>query len=508
MYLPLTQPQPAPFDGQKNELIAEQGVANPARLRATVPPFELDRLCLFAFAWAMASLLHCLTFGERLNLQHPLNLALLAAAALVILVPQSVWPFVAMLCISMGNTLDWMPFEPNHILFEFIVNMGILGALGWTIARHYARGRTLQGLETPAGRAALFDAFAPFVRVCLLLLYFYAVLHKLNRDYFNTDISCSTALLQGYAQRLPFLLNSAWARWSAVWGTIAIEAAIPLLLCWRKTRSAGIVLGMGFHFFLAFHPAQGLYSFSGLLFALYLLFVPVQFPGQVQRMVRGLLGSAGRWAPAALRVAVAGGAVALVAAGRSAHLLSLAGLGLWLGWGLAFMTVFVLVSRRNAGTPERFGALVRVQPAAFWLIPALVFFNGMNPYLGLKTEKSFAMFSNLRTEGGVSNHLLISHPLYLTDLQLDLVEIKATNLETLRRVMADRQLITYFELRRAASEAQTDFFVRFVRHGAPQTVRVANGVSNQPALTRPYPWLVTKFVRFRPVDQGPCTCKH
>lgn len=508
MHLPFTQRQPAPFDGHKNEFTAEQGVANSVSLRATIPPFELDRLCLFAFAWAMASLLHCLTFGERLNLQHPLNLMLLVAAALVILVPQSVWLFMAMLCISMGNTLNWMPFEPNHILFEFIVNIGILGALGWTIARHYARGRTLQGLKTLAGRAALFDAFAPLARVCLLLLYFYAVLHKLNRDYFNTDISCSTILLQGYAQRLSFLPSSAWARWGTIWGTIAIEAAIPLLLCWRKTRSAGIVLGMGFHFLLAFHPAQGLYSFSGLMFASYLLFVPVQFPGQVERMTYGLLGPGGRWAPTVLRVAVAAGSVALVAAGRSAHLLSLAGLGLWLGWGLAFMAVFVLTSRRNTGTPERFGALIRVQPAAFWLIPALVLFNGMNPYLGLKTEKSFAMFSNLRTEGGVSNHLLISHPFYLTDLQLDLVEIKATNLETLRRVMDDRQLITHFELRRAASEAKTDFFVRFLQHGTLQTVRVTNGVSNQPALTQPYPWLVAKFVRFRPVDKGLCMCKH
>ncbi len=508
MYPSNTQQQRAKFNGQEGIFITSEDILKPQGLYATATAFKLDRLGLFSFAWAFASLLHCLTFGERLNAQHPFSLALVVAAALVVLIPQSVWLFLVMLCVSMCNTIDWMPIEPNHILFEFIINVGILAALGSTIARLYANKHLAHGLASPAVRTALFNAFAPFVRISLVILYFYAVLHKLNWDYFNVDISCSTFLLKTYGARLPFLLDNAFFRWGAVWGTIIIEAAIPLLLCFRKTRSAGILLGMGFHFFLALHPAQGLYSFSGLLFALYLLFVPVQFPEKVHLLAQSLLGKAQPWATAAIRAFICLGVVGLVASGRSAHTLSLAGLTLWLCWGLALIATFVLFLRSNTAAPERATTLFRVQPAAFWLIPALVFFNGMNPYLGLKTEKSFAMFSNLRTEGGISNHLLISSPLHLTNLQQDLVDIQATDLDQLKSVIADQQLITYFEFRRIASQAKTNFYVTFVRHGTLQTVRVVNGVSTQPDLIKPYPWLVAKFVRFRAVDKGPCLCKH
>jgi hypothetical protein len=181
---------------------------------------------------------------------------------------------------------------------------------------------------------------------------------------------------------------------------------------------------------------------------------------------------------------------------------------LWLGWGLLYAVAYVKASRRRRQAPASYPAMFRVRPLVFYLIPVLIFCNGLCPYLGLKTEKSFAMFSNLRTEGGSSNHLLITKPLYLTNWQLDLVDVKASDLPALQAFVDNRQLITYFEFRRIASEAHTNFFVEFVRHGQRQTARVANGQSNQPGLTTPYPWLMAKFVRFRPIDKGPCLCKH
>ena len=442
-------------------------------------------------------------------MHHPFSLLLVAAASLVILFPQRVGLLLVMVCVSMCNTLDWMPVEPNHILFEFLLNLGIAGALGWTLLRQYSQGLAAAGgLQAPGVRTALFNSFAPFVRISLVILYFYAVLHKLNSDYFTVAISCSTSLLKAYGQRLHFLPDTTLSHWGAVWGTIAIEAAIPLFLCFRRTRLVGILLGLGFHFFLAFHPAQGLYSFSGLLFALFLLFVPAEFPGRLQLLAQNLLG---RWQQPvlfAIRAIVCLGAIGLIASGRSAHLLSVVGLLVFLAWGLTYIGAFLRMLWRNTATPEPASALLRVRPAFFWLIPALVLFNGMNPYLGLKTEKSFAMFSNLRTENGVSNHFLIRKPLYLTNLQNDLVEIKETNLDELKVPITDNQYITAFELRRIASEAKTNFYANYIRNGKLQTLRVENGVSNQPDLIKPYPWLVAKFVRFRPVDKGPCTCKH
>ena len=49
---------------------------------------------------------------------------------------------------------------------------------------------------------------------------------------------------------------------------------------------------------------------------------------------------------------------------------------------------------------------------------------GVNQHLGLRTAGNLTMFSNLRTEGRSSNHLLLgSNPLKMFDYQEDLVEI-------------------------------------------------------------------------------------
>jgi len=66
-----------------------------------------------------------------------------------------------------------------------------------------------------------------------------------------------------------------------------------------------------------------------------------------------------------------------------------------------------------------------VRPQAFGMtVLALFVFFAMNPYLGLRTAGNLTMFSNLVTEGPVSNHLLLrSNPLKIFSYQDDLVEI-------------------------------------------------------------------------------------
>jgi len=61
-----------------------------------------------------------------------------------------------------------------------------------------------------------------------------------------------------------------------------------------------------------------------------------------------------------------------------------------------------------------------------YAFPAVLFVSAA-PYLGLKTESPIAMFSNLHTEGGISNHLLFSQPPYLFDYQSKVVKVLDTN---------------------------------------------------------------------------------
>jgi hypothetical protein len=67
--------------------------------------------------------------------------------------------------------------------------------------------------------------------------------------------------------------------------------------------------------------------------------------------------------------------------------------------------------------------LNRKMPRFMYIFVVLLFLFAMTPYLGLRTAGNFSMFSNLRTEVEVSNHLLLgSNPLKIWNYQEDVVK--------------------------------------------------------------------------------------
>ncbi|UOQ66497.1 HTTM domain-containing protein [Hymenobacter volaticus] len=481
-------------------------------------PFDsrFDRLAVFSFAWAVANVLHALSFTDRISLQHPFAIGVLLAAAFVILIPWSVWPLLLMLSCSVANTFEWMPYAPNHITFEFIINSGILTTLVWLIARLYLKDKTIAAVATPDFRNTLFQTFAPFIRISLFILYFYAVFHKLNWDYFNPTISCSVFLLSGYANRFPFIPDNALVQWSAIWGTIVIEAAIPLLLYFRRTRSTGVFLGCGFHYFLALHPHPGLYSFSSMLFAIYFLFLSDVFTPTVHEFADSRIYKKRQYLLTLFRILLFAAVIVVIVLALIAgayinnivHKLTLFGFLIWLVWGLVLIGFYIYSVSYSVYLESSSATLFHMKKAMLWLVPLLVLFNGLTPYLGIKTQTNFSMFSNLRTEGNISNHIFVSPSLQLFDMEKDLVEVTKTNLQDLQNLVNNNQVIPYFEFKRITSNAHIDFYATYIHNNETQTIVVKQGISNQPELLIPHNWLAAKFIRFRPVDKGPCLCKH
>src|SRR5690606_38333670 len=84
----------------------------------------------------------------------------------------------------------------------------------------------------------------------------------------------------------------------------------------------------------------------------------------------------------------------------------------------------------------------------FIVLPVIVFLNGASPYLGLKTENSYSMFSNLRTEGGETNHYLVPASVQIFDYQANLVEIVSSTDESLQRLVEANELMVLFEFKR------------------------------------------------------------
>ena len=136
-----------------------------------------------------------------------------------------------------------------------------------------------------------------------------------------------------------------------------------------------------------------------------------------------------------------------------------------------------------------------------WLltVPMLVALNGISPHLGLKSETSFAMYSNLRTEGGRSNHYIYPNSLQLFDFQRSLIEVRDSSVVNL----ASRDwLYTEFELRRFLSN-YPEASITYVRDG--KTVELGHAKEER-WLVEPPTWFEAKFYRFRRVSKsGSCT---
>jgi hypothetical protein len=473
---------------------------------------KFDRFSLFTFSWAVATTMHTLSFSNDIRLFSPFTWLSSFVAIFLILNPRSVYLFVLMLFCSIIKSIQWLPYTPNHILFELIINTGMFVTL--IVLYFKYRFDWNAGNENDWLRNEIFISFAPFVRISLLILYFYAVFHKLNWDYFNPQISCGSFLLEGFGSRLPHSISQNYfIRVGSVWGTLVTETVIPLFLLFRRTRNAGILLGMGFHFFLSGHPHPGLYSFSALLFGLYCLFLSPDFPDKLETFAQSFFGK--NWMRIAkgfryFMAGIIGFAFVIILVGfvEVFHSVFKSGLLIWIIWAVIAITIFTAVISKYKLAQEDFSTAYYLKARMYWIIPLLVFLNGLCPYLGLKTQTSFSMFSNLRTEGGITNHLFMPVSLHLTSLEEDLVEITSTNYEHFQEYNDRSQLITFFEFHREASEVNKDFFVEYKRNGQLQRLEIKNGISSNTEITTPLNIFSYKFIRFRPIDKGPCLCKH
>jgi hypothetical protein len=454
---------------------------------------------LFGHLQAFSGLLDLASFDHWLA--SPFHAAWGAACVAVVLKPRALAAFAAMHALRIAAFAWDSPDTPNHQLLYAIASATVLCA--WPLARRAKRARPAAG--------EWLERFAPALRLELCILYFFGVLHKLNRDYFATDVSCAVNTFIGVAPDwLDALATGSEASRSAlIAGSLAAEAAVPLLLVFPRTRRFGIALGAAFHGFLGLR----FYAFTTGLLALYALFVPGSLWGDAAARIARLRARGGiaAWllSPTAAKVAtltiVAGFALSGAWVDAGARGAALARIGYPLsaaGWIVlaAVALVWLLGSRAFAAgfagaAPGRLAAT-----PALLVFPLLLLFHGFSPYLGLRTVPAFSMFSNLRTEGGMTNHWFMpGRALRVAGFQEDLVTLlSAEDAELLRFARRPRRTFYDFKLRiqRMAAAGKRAIAVSYRRGGEPTTLAAAE---RDPELMAPVPWWQRKWLRFRPV---------
>jgi hypothetical protein len=435
---------------------------------------DRDVLKLFACLWAAALLFHIGSF----NLWSESRLEV-AVALWVLVRPTSVVALSALMVLHVASTLPVTPRTPNHALFASAIAAAFLlsvAVVAWTRRR------------LPWDGAELLRVFGPPVRWSLLALYFFAAFHKLNADWFDPSVSCGAVFYARQREIFPFLPVSETLATLSIHASLAFEIAIPLLLAFSTTRHLGVLTGMVFHWILATNPLSGFYNFSSMLFAVYALFLSGGFVQSAADVIGRRALRAASWVLAA----VFGGYAFIAQPFFADTVLSSRDFANFLWWVYgssllaAFFTLLVLNRVLVAGHSQTLALSHRFLA----VVPLLVVLNGAAPYLGLHTTATWAMFSNLRTEAGRSNHLLISARAQLFDYQRDVVQIVRSSDDYLQS--AARRYIPYFEVRR-----NPDASVVYRRRNVEYRFDRA---ANDPAFSSVSP-IAASFMVFRAVDR-------
>lgn len=473
------------------------------------------RLPTLTLLLAIASLTHMVSFPWWMGLAS--GQVLLAATLVALFFPRSVVVLAGFLLASLTFWWGRLPAVPNHILFEMFVHLTLLAAIAVAFVTRKRNGTRLSA--APVASLA-FEQARPLVIAEVVVMYLYTVIHKLNHDFFNPAVSCAVSMHHELAAVVPGVPDGEWTWWPTILGTLLIELAIPLLFVSRRTRSFGLVLGLVFHHFLALHPHGGIYSFSGLLFALYALLLP-------DASLRWI-GKRWQAAPLAVRIVgplgIVGGFAATIFMQLSAYrggqgFMAANAIG-YAAWApLALLMAGVYVVALSVSSQESSGVAVATtadglptsggpwQP--LWIFPLLVVVNGACPYLDLKTTTAFSMFSNLRTEDGHNNHLFLPR-LPLFGYQDDLVEVLEANDLRLAGLARSGDLLPWFEFRRIASTTRPGTVIRCRRNGEHLVLARDDGSPVSQEVFTPHPWWMAKLLVFRPIRPfgEPMTCRH
>jgi hypothetical protein len=415
----------------------------------------------------------------------------------VLLSPWSTWAFALLLFAEAGFVVEQMPESPNLGVLHLVISATALTSLAALCAR---RG-TLR-----VDGASWLAEFAPAVRLEMLVVYAWAFWQKVNWGYLDPDGTCAVGLYEqarGVFQnefglgRWTTLPGGRGLAWPLIVSSLAIEACLPFLLIARRTRHLGVAVGLVFHLFLGLGY---FYAFSATAMSILLLFCDEDLDRRIER------GGSSRRTYRIRAIAA---------------LLGLVGIRLALGWDwnptyrlgqylfVLFLPACLWAARsllvRNEVPPREL-----LVPRMRWLLilPAITAFNGATPYLGLKTEYSFAMYSNLRTEEGRTNHVVMPL-LEVADYQRDVARVLESSDGPLALLARRRIAVPFQELHRRVqkrlADTSGDFSLTYLRQGQEFAVPSA---AADPVLGAPLGFLERKLLCFREIPFERNACWH
>lgn len=396
--------------------------------------------------------------------------------------------------IQIAHFLADAPFNPDHWVLLCLVHAVLLCAA----LRQWLRHRQIDPQQ-------LMAQFSPGAKLIFLICYSFAAISKFNSDFLLSDLSAAQALQQLQVGGFPALKYVVWPP-AAPWLALICETALPICLCVRPLRKYGITIALLFHAALILSPAVKVYDFTFAVYTMLYLFTSADFDAKLfahiqQFKVPAMTGRI--WN--SLLVA---GAATILATSFDTPLMSVSTNYVVRRWQVAMVVTLIVIAAylltmfaNSVRSDANSKATSELNIWPKWGLPyvfvALALLNGLCPYLGLKTQGSFTMFSNLQTEAGQWNHFFMPKAMRVfDDYQDQLVAVVSSSDKHIKTTYIDRNLLaTEFEIRRKIME-HPDITLTVRENG--QEIDIS--AESDSRLAQPLDWWQKKLLIFRPVS--------
>lgn len=313
----------------------------------------------------------------------PIMVGLLLVSVIVNLISFRIWiAAIGSICISLAFFAIRFPRLANHATIEFSVEIAILLLLFFRFFNSKVK-------ISPQFIGYLF-------RVAVVTIYFYTGFHKLNTDFFNPCVSCvneiNDYILGNFIGTKITISNNLSLLFQ--YATIVIEMILPFGLFFHQSRKATAILLLIFHFYLSFAVYA---DFSSL--ALFLILGSI-LDYESKTMNQKIIQSLTYYILFTL-LAFASRQLMIKYNFNPYYFGFIEGSIFNIGW-IIFMYLFFKNYESKTYSYQKNFTL----PLSVCFI--LISFWTLRTYLGLGNSGNLTMFSNLSTEKGSSNHLLIN----------------------------------------------------------------------------------------------------
>jgi len=355
-----------------------------------------------------------------------------------------------------------------------------------------------------SGRGISFDRDKIFYliqgpsKLILVFMYFLGIYHKLNTDFFNPNVSCAVELYKPIVSIIGQEGNMN-LYWIPIYSTVIVETIAIIGLLFKRYCKFGLAVSIPFHIIIGFTGYAFYMDFSTIVLAMYALNINEESLKKLKNFYLKVFRS--YWLKKTISLLPIFFAiaiyvyVAIICRGICSY--------------KSFMPIFafysvpiylILIFSKNIHQVR----WKKSSSGLLYLIPLVFFLNGLSPYLGLKTEGSISMYSNLYVEGRTTNHFLHGVIPGFWNYSDEIITIINSNDNRLKKGEA---FVRYDFDRILSNMKNAEVTVRSNLENTTQKISTSEG--NWENTFVDSHWLLKKYLIFKPIDYTrPKVCDH